>query len=227
MPGRFALDLSAEELARISGPLPEVRPARDLGPGQQAAIVHRHLGSGERRLDLLVWGLVPSWTRDLEAMQKPMEVRSEMAADSGMLRDALTSRRCLVPANSFQEWPTGAERDQPFAVARADREPLALAAVWERWQSPDGQILRTFAIMTTSANREMSALHDRMPVVIERDSWSRWLGEDDGDVLTLLRPAPDGILRLRRSPAGSTLEQDNDTSRIVAVVEDAGETSPA
>ncbi len=226
MPGRFDSNLTAEELARvfgISGHLPNLSATRNLVPGQQAPIVHRHPGTGERRLDLYVWGLVPSWTKDLEAMRKPIEVCSETAADSGMVRDALMSRRGLVPATFFYESPTRAEPDQSFAVARADGEPLALAAIWDRWQSPDGRVVQSFAFMTTLANLEMSAIHDRMPVVLDRNSWSRWLGEDNGDVLTLLRPAPEGALRLWRCPAGSTPGQDGGMDRTPAVVEDRSE----
>ena len=77
-----------------------------------------------------------------------------------------------------------------------DRAPLAFAGVWESWRAPDGEVLRTFAILTTSANATMQALHERMPVILEEPDWATWLGEIEGDVPGLMRPASDGVLEL-------------------------------
>ena len=85
---------------------------------------------------------------------------------------------------------------QPFAIARTDGRPLAFAGIWEGWKSPEGEIRRTFAILTRDANAEMRAVHDRMPVVLEPDAWPVWLGDDSGKLEPLMRPATDGTLRL-------------------------------
>jgi putative SOS response-associated peptidase YedK len=85
---------------------------------------------------------------------------------------------------------------QPYAIARADGAPLAFAGLWEGWRSPDGETLRTFTIVTTIANLEMTHLHDRMPVILEPDAWAEWLGEAPGTPAELLRPAATGTLRL-------------------------------
>jgi uncharacterized protein YndB with AHSA1/START domain len=83
----------------------------------------------------------------------------------------------------------------PFAFARADREPMAFAGLWEGWKAEGtGKVLRTSAIITTPANATAAAVHDRMPVVLERDNWATWLGEAAGDPARLLRPARDGLL---------------------------------
>jgi putative SOS response-associated peptidase YedK len=113
-----------------------------------------------------------------------------------MFKAAFARRRCLVPADVFYEWqkrPDGSK--QPYAIAREDGEIMALAGLWEGWKAPDGEILRTFAIITTDANAEMAALHDRMPVIIEQADWPFWLGEVEGDPASLLHPAPDHTLR--------------------------------
>ena len=77
-----------------------------------------------------------------------------------------------------------------------DGQPLAFAGLWEGWKSPEGEILRTFTILTTEANAEMRAVHDRMPVVLAPDAWPTWLGEDQADLEPVMAPAPDGTLRL-------------------------------
>jgi putative SOS response-associated peptidase YedK len=95
-----------------------------------------------------------------------------------------------VPVTAYYEWrhdPTG---KTPFAIARKDGEPLAFGGVWEEWRSADGEMLRTFATMTTEANPELALIQNRMPVIIEKADWRVWLGEEDGDVNALLQPLP-------------------------------------
>ena len=81
-------------------------------------------------------------------------------------------------------------------MARIDGDPVVFGGIWERWKSPDGEILQTFATITTDANRQLAGIQDRMPVIIERDDWPLWLGEADGDTSSLLRPAPENVLRV-------------------------------
>ena len=199
MCGRFASSLPADEMRRlfqIMGELPNLEPSWNIAPSQRAAVVRRHPENGERRLDLLTWGLVPSFTKDLKAARKPINARSETVATSGMFRQALAKRRAIVPADLFYEWRAQADGKQPFAIARVDGQPLAFAALWEGWKSPEGEILRTFTILTTEANAEMRAVHDRMPVLLEPAAWPTWLGEEESDLAPLMAPALDGTLRL-------------------------------
>jgi putative SOS response-associated peptidase YedK len=199
MCGRFASTLPLEQIARMFGiqvPLPNLAPNWNVAPTHLTPVVRRHPDTGERHLDLLTWGLVPHFTKDLKACKRPMNARAETVASSGMFRGALASRRCLVPADAFYEWRAMADGKQPYAIARADGEPLAFAGLWEGWRDPAGQVFRTFTIITTAANAEMSRLHSRMPVVLEAAAWPMWLGEEEGAPADLLRPAADGTLRL-------------------------------
>ena len=197
MCGRFVSLTPPEAIARMfgtAGPVPNLPPNWNVAPTQDALVVRRHPDTGERRLDTLRWGLVPHFHKgELKAARRPINARSETAATSGMFRGALASRRCLVPADAFYEWKATATGKQPYAIARTDGEPLALAGLWEGWRSPEGETLRSFAILTTAANATMLALHERMPVILEAASWDAWLnGPHDG----LMAPAADGVLRL-------------------------------
>ena len=127
---------------------------------------------------------------------RPINARAETVASSGMCRGALASRRCIVPADAFYEWKAMADGKQPYAIARTDGAPLAFAGLWEGWRAPDGETLRTFTICTTEANADMARLHNRMPVILEREAWPVWLGEAVGDAPALLRPAAEGLVRL-------------------------------
>jgi putative SOS response-associated peptidase YedK len=199
MCGRFASQIPADlirQLFRTSGSVPNLAPSWNVAPTQDAMVIRRHPETGERRLDLLRWGLVPSWTKDLKGPRKPINARSETVAGSGMFKAALASRRCLVPADAFYEWKAMPDGKQPYAIARRDGTPVTFAGLWEGWRAPDGEVMRTFAILTTSSNGTMSQLHERMPVILEQDDWPAWLGEHESDAVRLMKPAADDVLHL-------------------------------
>jgi putative SOS response-associated peptidase YedK len=196
--GRFASFLPPEAIARLFrtvNRLPNVTANWNVAPTQDAMVVRHHPETGERHLDLLRWGLLPYFTQDPTRARRPINARAETVATSGMFRSAFSKRRCLVPADAFYEWKTMQGGKQPYAIARQDGQPMALAALWEGFRWPDGTILRTFVIITTNANTVMADIHDRMPVIIEQSDWPIWLAEAEGDVPALLHPAADGVLR--------------------------------
>ncbi len=138
---------------------------------------------------------MPFFTKDLTKARKPINARSETVARSPLFKEAFARRRCLVPAAAYYEWRHDPLGKTPFAIARNDEEPVALGGMWEVWRS-GGETLQTFATLTTDANPPLSLIQERMPVIIERTDWPLWLGEEDGDVMTLLRPLPADRLRI-------------------------------
>ena len=200
MCGRFASTTPPEAVARrfkTTGQVPNVAPSWNVAPSQPAMVVRRHPETGERRLDLLTWGLVPHWTNDLAKARKPINARAETVVTSPMFREAFQRRRCIVPADAFYEWQAQESGPkQPYAIARRDGEMLAFAGLWEGWRGPAGEILRTFAIIVTAANEDMAPIHDRMPVILEERNWPAWLGEEDGDLDAMLHSGGAGLLRI-------------------------------
>ena len=200
MCGRYANYLPPDFIARLFAtvnPLPNFQSTWNLAPTDDALVIRRNRASGERHLDVLKWGLVPYFTKGAKPVRKPINARSETVARSGMFKAAFAERRCLVPAAAYYEWrdePDGGKT--PFAVARVDSEPVAFAGIWEQWHAADGTMLQTFATMTTDANRQLAGIQARMPVIIEKDDWPLWMGEVEGDILSLLRPAPEHVLRV-------------------------------
>ncbi len=173
-------------------------PSWNLCPMQEAPVVLGAVHDGApRRVELLRWGFVPRWAKDPKETRRPINARAEAVAKSGVFRDAFARRRCLVPAGVFYEWQRtpGQRQKQPYAIARADGQPTALAGLWEVWRAPDDtRQLRTFTIVTTNANEDIMFLHRRMPVIIEEVDWGVWLGEEPGSARDLLRPSPNGML---------------------------------
>jgi putative SOS response-associated peptidase YedK len=192
MCGRYASFLPAEALRALfqtTNATPNWEPTWNMAPTRDAPVVRLHPETRARHLDLLRWGLVPHWAKDPKAVRQPINARSETLATSPMFRDALARRRCLVPADVFYEWQATEGGKQPFAIARADGQPMVFAGLWEGWRGTDGTVLRTFTIVTTNANEALRPLHERMPVVLEQSDWPGWLGEAGDDPAALLRPS--------------------------------------
>jgi putative SOS response-associated peptidase YedK len=152
--------------------------------------------AGRRILTLMRWGLIPSWAKDLKIGFSTFNARAESLATRAAFRSAWQDgRRCLVVADGYDEWRDADK--QPFAVALANRGPMTLAGLWDEWRSPAGQTIKSFAIVTTTANALLAPLHDRMPVVIAPGCWGDWLGENsvsESTVKALLEPYPDNAM---------------------------------
>ncbi len=149
------------------------------------------------------WGLIPSWAKDASIGHKLANARGETVADKPSFRSAFRQRRCIIPATGTYEWKTERGAKQPWYVSLKSGEPMAFAGLWESWH-PKGQPLATSSsrgrdeesitsccITTTRANALMETIHDRMPVILERDQWATWLSpqvHDADELLPLIRP---------------------------------------
>lgn len=176
-------------------PVLELRTSYNLAPSQAAPIV-RELRGGPREAVLARWGLVPSWSNDPSKGVRPINARSETVTTSRLFRPALQNRRCVVPISGFYEWQRTGRVKVPHYIRGRGQDILPLAGLWERWGAgPD--ILETFTVLTTEANTLMRPLHDRMPVILEPGSISRWLDPsvtDEADVASLLGPCDPALL---------------------------------
>ena len=227
MCGRYVLKSPIDEVRRIFatlGTVPNFPPTWNMAPTQQAPVVRRHPETGERRLDLLRWGLVPHFVKDPGDTHQPFNARSETAANAPMFRSAMRHRRCLVPADAFYEWTASPNGKQAHAAARADGSVMALAGLWEGWRGADGTVLRTYTILTTQACAQLAPLHERMAVVLEPEDWPLWLGETEGDPTTLLHPSKAAFRIWPVSPRVGNV-RNNDAGLLEPISPDP-ETSP-
>jgi putative SOS response-associated peptidase YedK len=156
--------------------------------------------NGRRSLDLLRWGLIPYWAKDKSIGPRCINAMAETVATKPAFRDSLRQRRCLVPADFFYEWQKIPAGKQPYAIGLADGSPMAFAGLWERWRdaAAGGDTLHTFAIVTGPPNALCAPIHNRMPVILPRAAWRRWLGEEGAeadDLLRLLQPYPADLMR--------------------------------
>jgi len=194
MCGRFTQERPASELAEIFGaePLVEDPGAHyNVAPTDEALVVVQR--DERRAVTAYRWGLIPHWATAAKVGSRMINARAETITVSPAFRDAFVRKRCIVPVESFYEWKRDGTIRQPYRIVRRDGEPLALAGLWAGWREPEtGAVRRTFSIVTTTPNEAVATLHDRMPVVLERETWDRWLDPrpaDPSELMGLLAPS--------------------------------------
>ena len=164
---------------------------------------------------------MPYWAKDIKVGFASFNAKAEGIETKPAFREAFRQRRCLVPVDNFYEWKKTGTGKQPYAIALADRQIMALAGVWETWRSPAGERIRSFAIITTEPNELCAALHNRMPAVLAPVAWPVWLGEAPADVpelKALLAPYPsDGMIAWPVSPRVGAVKN-NDASLFEPIV---------
>jgi putative SOS response-associated peptidase YedK len=175
-------------------------PRYNIAPTDPAAIV-RPGGRFARELVLVRWGLIPSWVKDPGAFTTLINARAETLMDKPSFRAAIKHKRCIIPANGFYEWTGSRGAKKPHYIHRAawraeepdeTLPPLAFAGLYEDWLGADGSEIDTMAIITVPANRVVSAVHDRMPAILQPEDFDAWLDVKsvrDEEAVRLLRPA--------------------------------------
>jgi putative SOS response-associated peptidase YedK len=206
MCGRFLNRTPASETARIFGttnPVPNFPRRYNLAPSEGVLAVRFNPDDGRRHLDVMRWGLIPIWAKDRSLGNKLINARSEEVAETQAFREAFQKRRCLIPADGFYEWKKVAAGKEPYAIVPAEGEPVfAFAGLWDRWRDPATQeVVRSCSIITGPPNELLSPIHDRMPIILDRAEWGKWLGDEGTkrqELQKLLKPFPAARMRAYR-----------------------------
>lgn len=167
----------------------------NIAPTQEVAVIRVLDAAKGRRIDLLTWGLVPSGARDPSVGNRMINARVETLDERPAFRDALRRRRCLVIADGFYEWKREGRGRQPYYVRRLDGNLTALAGLWDRWLSSDGEVMDTFTLVTKPSEPPITDLHDRMPAILSETTHDVWLDLDRNETAPLLElllaPSPE------------------------------------
>ena len=177
---------------------PEWNPRFNVAPTQPIPVIRQNPKEPVRELSMMRWGLVPSWSKDSSAAAKMINARSETASTKPAFRDALKSRRCLIPADGFYEWKRDGKNKQPYCFEVNGGELFAFAGLWDGWKNAEGQWIKTCSVLTTTPNDVTAAVHDRMPVILDPDSYELWLEpgmNDTNAVSDLLKPYDARLMR--------------------------------
>ncbi|MEL7214067.1 MAG: SOS response-associated peptidase [Pseudomonadota bacterium] len=196
MCGRMAMTLPHDAMAQLYKATPAndlpARPNYNICPTDPVAVV-----VAGRKLVSMRWGFIPSWYKTPSDGPLLINARAETIAEKPAFREACRTRRCLIPATGFYEWTKDSEGNRlPWYIAPMDG-PLTFAGVWQVWER-EGTRHVTCAIVTTGANKAMSAIHHRMPVTLSPHEWALWLGEEGKGAARLMTAAPEDRFAFHR-----------------------------
>ena len=200
MCGRFALTQTPNTVqAWFAYPeRPNFPPRYNIAPTQPVAVVLQR--DGAPHFILMRWGFIPGFVKDPKDFPLVINIRAETAAQKPSFRNALQRRRCLIPADGFYEWQRLGKTSQPFLIRRPDQGLFAFACLWETWSGADGSEIDTVAILTTQASGLLTGIHERTPVVLDRDASGAWIEPDlrPAEIEAFLKSPPDDFFEALR-----------------------------
>ncbi|MCP3746601.1 SOS response-associated peptidase [Paenibacillus sp. A3M_27_13] len=173
----------------------EHTPRYNIAPSQTIAVINNN--NGRRVLDGYRWGLVPRWAKDMKIGFSMINARAETLDTKPAFRNLLAKNRVVIPADGFYEWLKEDDGKQPYRFVLKEQGVFGFAGLYDEWKDSKGDILRSCTIITTQPNELVQYVHDRMPVILDKEAVDEWL--DPGiskteHVLEMLRPYPAGLM---------------------------------
>lgn len=215
MCGRYSLSKveSLEKRYKIAPIEFNITPRYNIAPTQKVPVI---INDGVQKLVMFRWGLIPNWAKDISIGYKMINARAETVDVKPSFKGLFQRRRCLIPADGFFEWKKANKRKTPYRILLKNEEIFSFAGLWDSWVSPQGEIINFFTIITTVANEVLSPIHDRMPVIMNREHEDDWLNNTISNVKILkglLEPYPSEELikiyevsSVVNSPGNDTIE---------------------
>jgi putative SOS response-associated peptidase YedK len=199
-------------------------PRYNIAPTQPVPVVRQHPKEPARQISTMRWGLIPNWAKSSDGAAGMINARSETAATKPAFRDPIKFRRCLIPADAFYEWTRTATSKQPYCFEMNEGELFAFAGLWDGWKDASGNWVKTCSILTTTPNAVTSAVHNRMPVILEPDNYDLWLDpgmQDVAAISELLKPYDARLMRCYpvSSRVNHVANDDEECSRSVEIAE--------
>jgi putative SOS response-associated peptidase YedK len=176
MCGRYSL-VFIDDLGnrfRVFNPMIGSRSRFNITPGNEMPVI---IHEEKNELVMMKWGLVPYRTQDITTAQRPINARAETLSEKPSFKELLQNRRCLVPASGFFEWKKEGKKKIPFYVHLPKIPLFAFAGLYDQWAGTDGNLIRTYTIVTTAPNELVAKVHNRMPSILLPEHEDRWLSK--------------------------------------------------
>ena len=169
-------------------------------PNYNVAPTHMHpviTNTDKEHLKFFRWGLIPFWAKDIKIGYKMINARKETLLEKSTFKNAVKKKRCIVPFDGFYEWRKIGKEKYPYRIGIKGEGIFTIAGLWERWNSPQGEEVYSFTLITQAPNEFMSKIHDRMPAILSREQESLWLDDDipSEDILEMLQPPPNEVVQ--------------------------------
>lgn len=158
------------------------KPNFNCAPSQKLPVI---TNTEPAKLSYFKWGLIPFWAKDPKIGYKLINTRAETILEKPSFKNAFKKRRCLIPANGFYEWKKDANKT-PYRIFLKQEKLFTMAGIWETWKDAEDKEVFSFSIITTTPNRLMDNIHNRMPVILKEEDENKWLNEKDEKALQKL-----------------------------------------
>lgn len=196
MCGRYSIGTAIQQIANdLQAEVPEnFRPRYNAAPSQLLPVVSN---MNRRKVVLYEWGMVPHWIKEKESSKRLINARAETVAGKSSFRHSFRKMRCLVPADGYYEWKKTEQGKVPYRIVMRSGQPFVFAGLWSSHEDEVGEPLHDFCIITTEAAPGIAYVHDRMPVILEKECRDFWLSdtEDEEGLLDILRPLDEEKLK--------------------------------
>jgi putative SOS response-associated peptidase YedK len=190
----------------------ETKPSYNCAPTQLLPVISN---DAPGKLSHYRWGLIPFWAKDQSIGNKMINARAETITEKPSFKNAFQRRRCIIPADAFYEWrkEDSTKKKIPYRIFLRNQPLFSMAGIWGQWKNPEGETIRSFSIITTSPNKLMTEIHDRMPVILPKELEKPWLeSKDEHQLLEMLKPFPAELMNAYRvselvnSPGNNSVE---------------------
>lgn len=170
----------------------KIKDSYNIAPSQIQPVVVKH---SPNTIRMMTWGLIPAWSKDGRSLT--INARAETVSVKPMFKKLLRTQRCLIPATGFYEWKRGPDGKQPFYIGTKDRDFFGFAGLYDVWKDPKDEEIYSYAIITCGPNKTMSEIHNRMPVILNKNDEEDWLNPDTVEpekLLPFLKSYPDNLM---------------------------------
>lgn len=212
MCGRYSLSKSKIELEERfqAEMLADFKPRYNVAPTQLVPVITSDSPKG---FSFFYWGITPDFGQNKPVSQKLINAKAETVHEKISFKNSFQQRRCLIPADGFYEWKRlGKKTKIPYRFTLREEEIFSFAGIWEEYETVTGEIQHTFLILTTSPNEVVADVHDRMPLILSRESEKKWLDKysSEAELMNLLKPYPaELMLNYTVSPLVNSVQNDS------------------
>ena len=152
-------------------------PKDQIYPTQYSPILFNN--EGNSIVKTMHWGLVPYWAKDKKYASKMINARSETLLEKPSFKNLVNNNRCIIVTNGYYEWKNEKNKKIPYLIHKNNNGFLAMGGLWDRWKSPNGEVIDSYTIITKSSIDKLKSIHHRMPLILDQHSTKSWLKKKD------------------------------------------------
>jgi putative SOS response-associated peptidase YedK len=209
---RYSIHASARQIAsRFQIEEPEAyKPRYNAAPSQLLPVITHENPQG---FSYFYWGTAPAWSKNKTIAERIINARGELINDKPVLKKNLKTHRCLIPADGFYAWKkVGKKTNVPWRIILKSREVFSIAGMWEEYDDHEGNSFHTFSMITIPAEKWISEITDRVPVIFSNEEEKIWLDKNSlaDQLISLLNVYPADLMEgYNVSPGINLIDRDN------------------